>query len=621
MQPALPVDPRVLRDLRHLRRRRGFANFDLFESLYRVYLVAILLAIAVLALSGLAAGPRIHGAELAQVTRDGPAILGLLIAAAVGVALRSAGRGGPLALEAADVRHVLQAPLPRSVALRGPAFQLVRKGAGIGLVAGAIAGVLAAKRLSGGLPAWVASAAASGAVAGVLATGVGLVASGHRLSRRLANMAAIAVLAWSAADTVAGLRTSPATFLGELALWPLAFRPLALIGVVVAAAAAGLGIASLEGIGIEAAERRASLVGSLRLAVTFRDVRTVTLLRRQLSEERSRRRPWVRVRRAPLGQGPGAPTRAAGGKRQPARPRSRVATVARRDLEGALRWPGVRIARMVVLALAAGLSLRAVWAGITPLLVVAALCLFVVALDAVEGLAQETDHPDRLAGVPWPEGSARFAHLLFPFAAMVVLGALGLAGALAFGNPSLVAVIGGVTLVPAAAASVAGAAVSVLRGPADPSGGGLSLAPEMAGFSLVLRELIPPAIVAVGVLPVAFAHAAAAKGQPPLDSAISVAFASLLVPIAAAGWVHAKGRAALLAQEGELDQDAPPYEPEPPPPPPPAGSKGRQVTPSPDSPTTAPIRETGSRTRSRRGRAPAGGQLDDGSARGAGGQR
>jgi hypothetical protein len=624
VQAVVPVDPKVVRELRHLRRRRGFANFDLFESLYRVYLVAIVLAIAVLALSGLAAGPRIHGAELARVTRDGPAILGAIVAAAVAVALRSAGRGGPLALEAADVRHVLQAPIVRAAALRGPALQLVRKGAGIGLVAGAIGGVLAAKRLPGGLPAWVAAAALAGLVAGVLATGVGLVASGHRLSRRLANLAAVLVLAWSAADIALGLRTSPATFLGELALWPLSVRPLALIGVAVAAAAVGLGLASLEGVGIEAAERRASLVGSLRLAVTFRDVRTVTLLRRQLSEERSRRRPWVRIRRTPLGKGAGAPGRAPGRRSGPVRPRSRVLTVALRDLEGALRWPGMRIARMVVLAVAAGLSLRAVWAGITPLVVVAALCLFVVALDAVEGLAQETDHPDRLAGVPWPEGSARFAHLVFPFAAMVVFGALGLAAALPFGDPSLVAVIGGVTLLPAAAAAVAGAAVSVLRGPADPTGGALSVAPEMAGFQLVFRELLPPAIVAVGVLPVAFAHAAAAKGQPPLDSAISVGFASLLVPIAAAGWVHAKGRAALLAPEGGGGEDVEPPEPAPAPErrsgqprlgqpksgQPKSGQRpsGTRETPRAPEPAAAPVRETGSRTRSRRGAPPGDGR-------------
>ena len=620
VRAVAPVDPKVVRELRHLRRRRGFANFDLFDSLYRVYLVAIVLAIAVLALSGLAAGPRIHGTELARVTRDGPAILGALVAAAVAVALRSAGRGGPLALEAADVRHVLQAPIIRAAALRGPALQLVRKGAGIGLVAGAIAGVLAAKRLPGGLAAWAAAAALAGVVAGVLATGVGLVASGHRLSRRLANVAAILVLAWSAADVATGLRTSPATFLGELALWPLAVRPLALVGVLVAAAAVALGLASLEGVGIEAAERRASLVGSLRLAVTFRDVRTATLLRRQLSEERSRRRPWVRIRRAPLGQGAGAPSRTArAGRSRPVRARSRAATVARRDLEGALRWPGMRIARMVVLAVAAGLSLRAVWAGITPLVVVAALCLFVVALDAVEGLAQETDHPDRLAGVPWPEGSARFAHLIFPFVAMVAFGALGLAAALPFGNPSLVAVIGGVTLVPAAAAAVAGAAVSVLRGPADPTGGALATAPEMAGFQLVFRELLPPAIVAVGVLPVAFAHAAAAKGQPPLDSAISVGFASLLVPIAAAGWVHAKGRAALLAPEGDAGEDFEPPEPAPAPerrpsqprssqPKPGQRASGARVTPRAPGPGAAPVRETGSRTRSRRGSPPGDGR-------------
>ena len=48
-----------------------------------------------------------HAAELASVTRPGPAAIGLVLALVVAVGIRSGGRGGPLALAAADVRHVL----------------------------------------------------------------------------------------------------------------------------------------------------------------------------------------------------------------------------------------------------------------------------------------------------------------------------------------------------------------------------------------------------------------------------------------------------------------------------------------------------------------------------------
>ena len=117
---------RVLSDLRSARRRRRIADFDPFEALYRAYLTGITLAVAVLVLSALTGDGKVSAAEAARITHHGGPFVGVAVALAFAVGLRSGGRGGPLVIEAADVRHVLLAPVDRSLALRGPAVRQLR---------------------------------------------------------------------------------------------------------------------------------------------------------------------------------------------------------------------------------------------------------------------------------------------------------------------------------------------------------------------------------------------------------------------------------------------------------------------------------------------------------------
>ena len=144
---------------------------------------------------------------------------------------------------------------------------------------------------------------------------------------------------------------------------------------------------------------RADLVRSLRFAATLQDLRAVITLRRQLTHEQSRHRPWFRV-----------PTAA---------PTGRASW--RRDWHGIARWPGARIVRVVVLAIIAGAASAAAVRGTTPLFAVAPLAVYVIALDTVEGLAQEVDHPDRGSGVSMPIGDLYLSHLAAPVALMALL--------------------------------------------------------------------------------------------------------------------------------------------------------------------------------------------------------
>lgn len=515
---SVAIDPRALTALRRARLRHRIANVDFFDALYRAYLTAIGAGIAIVLLSGVTGDRAVTPAELARVDHHGAAVVGLVVALGVAIALRSAGRGGPLALEAADVRHVLLAPIDRRLALRGPAMQQLRSGAAAGAGAGAVVGIVAWRVLPGAPLAWVLACGATGALAALAALGAGLAGSGQRLHRLVANSLALVILAWSVADLVESVRTSPFTFLGELALWPRQVQAAALIGVVVSVALGLLGLARVGGLSLEAAERRATLVGQLRFAATTRDMRAVMILHRQLSQESSRGRPWL-----PLARRPG---------------RSLSLAVWKRDWQGILRWPGRRLIRLVVLGAIAGVCMRLAWDGTTPLAVVAAIALWVAALDAVEPLSQEVDRTDRLSSFPHAEGWVQVRHLVVPCLIMIVVALVGLGVAIALGGRlDVVGAVGGWTVVPAALAAVGGAAVSVVR---ETSFSIDVMTPELAGLKTLLRELVPPGIAFIGLIPVLVARNVAVHHGLPVAveaSVINPAVICLVAPVGAFAWL------------------------------------------------------------------------------------
>jgi len=170
----------------------------------------------------------------------------------------------------------------------------------------------------------------------------------------------------------------------------------------------------------------------------------VILLRRQLASEHPRRRPWVRL----------------GGGAASQRP------IWRRDWQSYLRWPLVRIVRVVLIAVAAG-GLAVGGFDLTPVLfALPGPLLLVAALDLIEPLAQESDHPTRRLLLPFAAVDLIRRHLWAPILAMAFVLAIATAtAALAGGNPGLAAGVGAVVLVPLAAALVLAAAVSATNDP------------------------------------------------------------------------------------------------------------------------------------------------------------
>jgi hypothetical protein len=544
----------VLADLRRARRRRRTRDFDPFEALYRVYITAVVSGVVVWLLSGVTGDTRVAASTAAHVAAHDAQVIGVAIAVCWAVGLRSGGRGGPLVIEAADVRHVLLSPLDRAVALRPVAVRQLRFGGLIGAGVGAVAGLLAFRRLPGGFPAWAAIGAAVGALTVTSSLGLAMLVAGRRLGRWIGSGLAVAVVAWSVVDLVDKTTTSPATFLGQLALWPLKVRVSGLIGVAVSLAALVVGLATVPGSSLEAAERRATLVGQIRFAATLRDLRTVVVLRRQLAQELPRQRPWIQVPRtipadwlvvpvargpagapggaaallsAGGGAGPGAASRSGGGSgtsagdaaagRRTAAARTRRWPVWRRGWHGILRFPALRLARLAVLGAAAGAATVGVWRGTTPLIAVAGICLYVAGLDAVEPLAQEIDHPDRRESYAVVKGDLEIRQLAPSVVVMLFVTAFGLlAGYVLSGAATLALEIGAALLVPCALSGLAGAAISVVQGaPTAFSSTDSVLPPEAAGARAVFRIVWPPVVATIGLLPLlAGRHLKAGLGSP-----------------------------------------------------------------------------------------------------------
>ena len=503
------------RALRRARRRHYLREGDWVDSLYKAYVTVIVAAVGLFYATAALGGTRTTGRSVADVAHDGAAVLGLGIAVLVTLGLRSGARGGPLAPEPADVVHLLLAPVPRSTILRAAAVRQFRGVVLLPAVAGGVAGNVAAGRLGGDRVEWIAAGAAFGVLTALLVWGSALVASGTHLHIRAANAIGIVLVGWSAIDVAAGTASAPTAQIGRVALSPLTTSPLALLGPVIALGIAGYGLAVAGRVSLEALRHRARLVGELRFAATLQDMRSVIVLHRELAQELP---PLAPV--GPRRDDPREPVLAA-----------RLARVP--------RWPAGRVLRVVVLAIVVGLACAGAWNGTEALVVLAGVAAFLMGVDAVEGLAQESDHPVRPEQYPIRWGDLVVSHLVAPAA---LLTGVSLIAMLLFGIVSGAGeafAVGAVALLPIAFAAVAGGAVSVVLG-APPPTLFLDLGfPEFSTLWLILRQVLAPLLVVAAFVPVAAAHAATG-GDATFGAALIAALLPVVLVLAAGAWLKSR---------------------------------------------------------------------------------
>ncbi len=508
----------VPRALRGARRKHYLSESDWVDSLYKAYVTVVLAGLA-LFYATVALGTTEVGAHtLGTIEQRGPGVLGLGIAVLVALGLRSGARGGPLAPEPADVMYLLLAPIPRATVLRGAAVRQLRGVMLVPAIAGGVAGSVASGKLGGTRAEWIIAGAAFGVLTALTVWGAALVASGLRLTVRRGNVIALVVVAWSVVDVVAHTATAPTAQIARVAFLPITWSWLAVVGVAVALAVVAAGLALVGNVSLEPLRRRARLVGELRFAATLQDMRSVIVLHRELAQELPRSRPWWQVRG------------------------ERGGPCWQRDWRGLARWPAGRAVRVIVLSAVAGLACVGIWNGTYAFVILAGFAVFLAATDAVEGLAQETDHPLRPALYPVRWGDLVLAHLIAPACLLIGVGVIGF---LVFGGVSSTGTgaafaVGAIVLIPAAVAGATGAAISVVLGAPPPT---LFLDigfPEFTTLWLIIRQTLAPLLVMTAFVPIAFAHDAFTKGTSPSAAAATSVLLPLALIAGATTWLRSR---------------------------------------------------------------------------------
>lgn len=518
---ATSVGIAALRDMRTDRRKRRVADMEWFELLYRVYLAALIGGFVILYLSSLVQDAPFTASQFDAVITDGPRAAGLVMAVVWFLGMRSGAQGGPVNVEDAEVRHVLLAPVDRAAVLRRPAMQRLRTAAFAGAVAGGAAGLVVSKRVPESWGDGPSQFVLLGALGGAMITASFVVAAllvhTLRVPRFATGLLGGGLVAWQAAAVFAPAHP-PAPFspFGDISLAMVRGSGVAAAAVLAALAALSLWLTGR--LRLEALARRSALVSQLKFAVTLQDIRTVVLLRRQLSQEHMREKPWFRapgfVRRDP---------------------------VTARCVRSLAHFPLRRLVRMALLSVTAAVALVGAWRGTTPLLVVSGLALFVLGLDIIEPLSQEIDQPDRTDAVPIERGLLHARHLAVPALATVPFVLVG--GAVAWALEPHAMTLAAVALlgIPAALAGVAGAVVNAVKGAPDPAGTtnqGLYMPPEVSGMTTVIRTAWPPVISIIGSTPVVALVHAHDNGASIPGMLVRTALGVGIVVGLVAGWVR-----------------------------------------------------------------------------------
>ena len=507
--------------MRSDRRKHRVEDLAWFEALYRVYLAAFLGGGAIIFLSGLVGDASLTASEMVNIHTHAPHALGLIASLVVFIGLRSGANGGPLAVEDAEVRHVLMAPVPHAQVLRHPAIQRLRTFAFTGAIAGGTANQLLGRRVphAPSLGLFAFYGAIAGAILGVLFVVSALLAHGLGLARWMTTAIATVLVGWQVAVTFGDTHIAgPFDIVGGLSLGWSRVNFMDIVGIIVVLAIAMLSLSLVGRFSLEALARRSALVSQLKFAVTLQGVRTVVLLRRQLSQEHMRVKPWVKVPRF-----------------------LRRDVIVGRGFRSMMHFPLRRVIRMKLLNMTAAAAMVIAWRGTTPVVIVAGLALFVLGLDVVEPLSQEVDQPDRTDALPVERGFIMAKHLVVPALASLIFLPAGVV--VAFVMEPHASTIGYAFLlgIPALLGGVAGAAINSVKGAPDPLGGaneGLALPPEVSGMGTVIRSAWPPAVSVIACLPVLALRHGVETHIDILGNTLRALGGVVILLVLVAGWVR-----------------------------------------------------------------------------------
>lgn len=438
-------------------------------------IVGLLLGSAAVSTAALDTSPAsVISVRLAVVVAGAGVVMALMAAVASGA------RGGPLALAAPMVLLVMLAPVDRGAVLRMPAVrQVVVAGALGAVVAGGLWIILAASAPRGSPVLWLAA----GGLEGSACAGVALLGAGLRISDRTSVVVRLVVVLWWLVDASLQIATSPMAVLARMPFTSPSVGGITYVAAIVVGLAV-LGVHRIGGLSLEKAWRRSGAADQLRVALGLNDLRTALLLLRRRALESPRRRPW----------------RTVGGRWTARYP------IAARSVRSLLRWPLSRLGRFMLLAATSG-AIAVASADVAFLSVGVALLTYWAALDAVDALSEELDHPDLQRGYPLGEEVLARRHLAVPLVTMTVFCAIAscAAGAVAGREAAVTGLLAAPII---ALAAVAGAALTATR-VARPltKVTDLALAPEASAPKIIVRVAAPIIPLLASLVPLIAAHA------------------------------------------------------------------------------------------------------------------
>ncbi len=521
----------ALSELRGARRRRHMRGMDKSDLAYRAYVTIVFGLFGFFVALGAVDEAPIGDNTVRWLTSHGGQWIGLGIATVVAAALRSGANGGPLTIDDVDAHHLLLSPLSRHDVLDRPVRKLFLASAGAAGVLGAAAGELGARRMPGTKVEWVFGATLAGILVGTLAVGCALVISGNRKRGPVVTAGWMVIVGWSVADVWLNIDTSPLSYLGRIAIWPLAGELVHLAAILIVAAVAVIGYRAVVGVSVERILRRAVLVRQIRFALSQQDLRSLILLRRQLAFEAPRRRPLVNFKLRRIA------------------PRFPVFI---RDLRSYMRWPTRRITRVMGLSVATGLSVAGLWHGTTVLIAGAGVLLYLISLEVVEPYGQEVDHPSVMETAPLETGRILIEHLIGAAVAMIPIWFIVTGAAFAASRSAdLLGAMLGAT-VPVAMVSVGAGAMSIQR--VGSSETAMAVPPELAGPQVLYKLLWPPALATAGIIPVLIGRQAFRDGNPVMSPTINAGIFVVILGGLVFGWIRFRDgifEAAAAGQQGK----------------------------------------------------------------------
>ncbi len=438
--------------------------------------------------------------------------------------IRSGSRGGPLGLLGSEIQMILLSPYPVERFLRSKLAVSLRHSLFVGVIAGGVIGVSLAHLLAS-KNAWqsTASSISFAMVVTISYQASAAIISGARARIAYFSLAEVVVLALAGAlwllDPTSFVRLMPgglimmAGFGARVAVISgTLFFALAFSIVVIA-----LGLFLIPGVDPEILQRRARLIGIIRFAATFRDFRTVALMRRSLVGDKIRPRTTFTepFRRLVFEKFPDL----------------------WRSLIPALRWGYSKVVRVVLLEGVIFVSAKYA-VDTSPLLALPGIIAgWLIGIELTDALSQEVDHPEIVSLSPIERGRVERILVIGPLIVGLILAipSFILLGILPGGGENTI--MGLLIAIPILSSGLVGAGISALG-----KGGAESALSMMAADSVqmvkMVLEFLPILIAGCGFISVFEARGMASDPANLYSTLISAGTFSLIVPIAGSAWIR-----------------------------------------------------------------------------------